>query len=319
MSKRRVSWPKGTRWLAGGIVAVVLSVAVAWVLFVPAADWLAHHDVGPAKGSLHETALDNARNRLLTLGAGLFAAGALVFTARNFALSREGQVTDRFTKAIDHLGSRRLDVRIGGIYALERVARDSARDHSTVMEVLSTFIREHSHEQWPTPEHEGDPAPPRKTRPDVQAAVRVIGRRDPKHDTHVFDLTSVILVRANLDAVNLTSSRSPGITFAKKGEKAWLGGANFTGATVKWANLTGVDLQGADFTGANLKGTSLRDADLRHAKLENVDLRDVDLAGANLAGANLAGVKWHADTPVPGGWRRGAGSGRLEKTGTSSG
>ena len=34
---------------------------------------------------------------------------------RNFTLLREGQVTDRFTKAIDHLGSRRLDVRIGGI------------------------------------------------------------------------------------------------------------------------------------------------------------------------------------------------------------
>ncbi len=43
--------------------------------------------------------------RLLTLGAGLLAAGALLFTARNFILSREGQVTDRFTKAIEQLGS----------------------------------------------------------------------------------------------------------------------------------------------------------------------------------------------------------------------
>jgi hypothetical protein len=33
-------------------------------------------------------------------------------------------VTDRYTKAIEQLGSDRLDVRIGGIYALERVARD---------------------------------------------------------------------------------------------------------------------------------------------------------------------------------------------------
>ena len=95
--------------------------------------------------------MDNARGRLLTLGAGLFAAGALVFTARNFTLSREGQVTDRYTKAIEQLGSDKLDVRIGGIYALERVARDSARDHPTVMEVLTAFIREHSREQWPPP------------------------------------------------------------------------------------------------------------------------------------------------------------------------
>ena len=85
------------------------------------------HDVGPAKSALLQTARDAARGRLLTLVAGLFAAGVLVFTALNFNLSRrgfelteQGQVTDCITKAIEQLGSDKLDVRIGGIYALER-------------------------------------------------------------------------------------------------------------------------------------------------------------------------------------------------------
>ena len=58
-----------------------------------------------------------------------------MFTALNFNLSRrafelteQGQVTDRFTRAIEQLGSDKLDVRIGRIYALERVARDSVKD-----------------------------------------------------------------------------------------------------------------------------------------------------------------------------------------------
>ena len=158
MSKGWAALPRGIRWLAV-ITAVVLALVIVWTLFVPLADWLARHDVGSATGSLHETALDNARGRLLTLGAGIFAAGALVFTARNFTVSRrtlelteQGQVTDRYTKAIEQLGSDKLDVRIGGIYALERVARDSAKDHPTVMEVLSAFIREHSREPWPPPD-----------------------------------------------------------------------------------------------------------------------------------------------------------------------
>jgi hypothetical protein len=71
---------------------------------------------------------------------------------RTFELTEQGQVTDRFTKAIEQLGSDKADVRIGGIYALERIARDSAKDHPTVMEVLTTFIREHSHEPWPPPD-----------------------------------------------------------------------------------------------------------------------------------------------------------------------
>ena len=90
-------------------------------------------------------------------------------------------MTDRYTKAIEQLGSDKLDVRIGGIYALERVARDSARDHPTVMEVLAAFIREHSHEQWP-PSDPGGQEQARSTRPDVQAAVTVVGRRDAKRD-----------------------------------------------------------------------------------------------------------------------------------------
>ena len=104
------------------------------------------------------TALDNARGRLLTLAAGLLAAGALVFTALNFNLLRrnseqadqwqrrtyelteQGQVTDRYTKAIEQLGSKELDVRIGGIYALERIARDSARDHPIPALVLAFVL-----------------------------------------------------------------------------------------------------------------------------------------------------------------------------------
>ena len=233
MLKRWAAWlrkhwaapQQGIRRLVGGIAVVVLAVAIAWVLFVPAADWLAHHDVGSAKGSL-QTARDAARGRLLTFGAGLFAAGALVFTARNFTLSREGQVTDRYTKAIEQLGSDKLDVRIGGIYALERVARDSATDHPTVMEVLTAFIRDHSHEPWPrrqiilaSQEQE------HSTRPDVQAAVTVVGRRrrDQKRDLRPIDLT-----------------------------RADLTGAHLTGADLTGAHLTDADLTRADLTDAHL-------------------------------------------------------------------
>jgi hypothetical protein len=116
MPKRRARRSRVIRALIGVTVAALV-VVIIWALLVPGADWLARHDIGSAKGSL-ATARDAARGRLLTLSAGLLAAGALLFTARNFILSREGQVTDRYTKAIEQLGSEKLDVRIGGIYAL---------------------------------------------------------------------------------------------------------------------------------------------------------------------------------------------------------
>jgi hypothetical protein len=57
-------------------------------------------------------------------------------------VAEQGQLTERYTKAIEQLGSDKLDVRLGGIYALERIAADSERDHPTVVEVLSAFVRE---------------------------------------------------------------------------------------------------------------------------------------------------------------------------------
>jgi uncharacterized protein YjbI with pentapeptide repeats len=343
MLKRWAALPRGVRWTIGGIVAVVLALAIAWVLFVPAADWLAHHDVGSATGPPLRMARDAARGRLLTLGAGLLAAGALVFTARNYILSRrtfelteQGQVTDRYIRAIAQLGDEKLDVRIGGIYALERVARDSARDHPTVMEVLTAFIREHSREQWPLP----DPgqriadglkwprfkqparrrassrvrpvqAPltiqPRKrsTRPDVQAALTVVGRREAKRDIRAIDLTRADLSGAILVDADLT--------------RADLDGADLSGAILIGADLTRADLTGATLVGATLTGADLSPASLAGADLTNADLDGADLSGAILFRATLTAARWPEDKPVPEGWKLDTSTGRLAAAGTDSG
>ena len=293
MPKRWAALPRGIRWLAG-IAVVVLALAIVWALFVPVADWLAHHDVGSVKGSLHETAVDNARGRLLTLGAGLFAAAALVFTARNFTLSRrtfelteQGQVTDRYTKAIEQLGSDKLDVRIGGIYALERVARDSARDHPTVMEVLTAFIREHSRGAWPEPDPGGQEQE-RSIRSDVQAAVTVVGRRDAKRDIRPIDLTGAHLARADLRDADLARVDLRDADLARVNLRdADLAGADFTRADLQDADLTGAILGGADLTGANLRRASLFGADLAAACLIGTHLIEASLIEASLIGADL--------------------------------
>jgi uncharacterized protein YjbI with pentapeptide repeats len=298
--------------VVGVFVAVIVALGIAWVLFVPAAGWLAHLDVGTAKGSQLQAARDAAQGRLLTLGAGLFAAGALIFTARNYTLSREGQVTDRYTKAIEQLGSGNLDVRTGGIYSLERVTRDSARDHPTVMEVLAAFVREQSRERWPPVDDQSRAdVPLRMTRPDVQAAVGVIGRRNPKSDRQAVNLNSANLAggdltdaeladakidgadltRANLADANLNGAQLNGANLTS----AKLAGANLTGAQLNGANLTGAQLNGANLTGARLTRANLTSADLTSARLADawlpgVDFTRADLDSANLTGANLAEV-----------------------------
>jgi uncharacterized protein YjbI with pentapeptide repeats len=290
----------------GGIAAVVL-VVIVWALLVPGADWLARHDVGAARGSVLATARDAARGRLLTLGAGLLAAGALLFTARSFTLSREGQVTDRYTKAIEQLGSDKLDVRIGGIYALERIAGDSAKDHPTVMEVLTAFIREHSREQGPPSGPSGQEQTRPTLRADIQAAAAVIGRRDKRRDIQQIDLrgtnlrggadlggadlsgadlSGADLGDANLSDANLSDAK---LTRAKL-TRANLSGADLSDAKLSDAKLDGAVLTRTDLTRADLSDAKLSDAKLDGAVLTRADLTRADLSGAFLGRANLGGA-----------------------------
>lgn len=293
--------------LVGWFAAVVLALAIATVVFVPTAHWLAQHDIVPGRGPLLQAAGFAARGQFLTLCAGLFAAGALLGVAQSTSvrprlkLLRQWQATRRYTKAIEHLGSDKLGVRTSGIYALGRVARrDSGRTHPAVMEVLTAFIRERSHDQGPA-------EPGRPIRSDVQAALTVIGRRDHKRDIRPIDLTGAVLthaylVRAELSGADLTGAHLIGANlYDGQLTRAQLAGADLTrahlacvdlaGAQLKKATLRGADLTDAKLDGADLRGTDLYGADLIRADLTDADLYGADLAFADLYGASLTGAR----------------------------
>jgi len=207
------------------------------------------------------------------------ALGALVFTGLSLSATEQGQVTDRYTKAIDQIGTQgddRLQVRLGGVYALERLAHDSPNDQPTIVEVLSAFAR------GGLPRHVEDssgsktcPAPTSKLvqiSPDVQAAFRVLGRRDHGHDQGaVTDLRSVCLNRTKLVGVDFR-------------------GADFSGSDLKSADWRGSDLSGTRFVGAYLVEMILDHANLESANFEEANFGGANLKGAMFGGANLKGV-----------------------------
>lgn len=53
----------------------------------------------------------------------------------------ERRVTDLYTKAVEQLGSDKAPVRLGGLYALERLAQDNAAQRQTIVNVLCAYLR----------------------------------------------------------------------------------------------------------------------------------------------------------------------------------
>jgi uncharacterized protein YjbI with pentapeptide repeats len=214
-------------------------------------------------------------------------------------------ISNQVSKGFELLGSDKVVVRLGGIYALEGVMNTSGEYHQSVLEGLCGFVREQTKAETDN----------QLLASDIQAALTVIGRRAAigTGDPH---LSHAHVPKANLNRANLTRAD---LTDANLSD-ADLTGANLTGANLTNADLTGANLSdtilsqmielsddprdprhhvtsfstvryesgGADLTGADLFNAKLSRAKLHHAKLKGADLRGSDLSEADLGEADLA-------------------------------
>ena len=237
-------------------------------------------------------------------GLGFIATAYLAW--RNFQLTEDKNVSERFSKAVEMLANKeQIEVRLGGIYSLERIARDSKEDHKVVMEVLTAFVRSKTiskeyeeYMQSQQPKTFMDPmaswayalaaefVKTSQHQPDIQSALTVIGRRiaiaplswrnelsEIKLDLRLANLSGADLSGADLRQAQLIGSRLI---------KTNLSGANLSGANLRWA-----DLSGADLSNANLSRTRLGEADLSDTKLNNTNFSETELSNAKLNNAYL--------------------------------
>jgi len=142
-------------------------------------------DGGPAPTDRAKAVNDIRTTLLQGLGGAALLIGAY-FTWRQVQIAREGQLTERFTTAVGQLSNRSVDVRLGGIYALERIAIDSERDRQTTYEVLCAYVRQHAPVQLPDPRPHPTTAvvvpmawPPSASLPGRQASARRFGSGPP--------------------------------------------------------------------------------------------------------------------------------------------
>ena len=167
-----------------------------------------------------------ARDDATTVGVQLLAASAVIaggfLTWRTIRVTRDGQLTDRFTAAVEHLGSDKAPVRVGAIYALGRIARDSRSDRSAVIALLAEHLRESK--PWPVRPPE-DPdmevvSPVLLPHPEVRAVAAVLAERTAGEikrsplNLSAIDFRAVTVHRASLAACNFNGSNLTGAVFS---------------------------------------------------------------------------------------------------------
>jgi Pentapeptide repeats (8 copies) len=166
------------------------------------------------------------------------------------SLTRQGQITERFTRAIDQLGHERTEIRLGGIYALERIARESEEDHWPIMEVLTAYVRQHA------------PWPPAEVQQSEEGTDLNRSEEDSGGSRQKSEPTEVPAPASDIQAI---------MTVLRRRTHS-LGHGESDPLDLHEANLARVNLSTANLRGADLSATILREADLWRADLSKADL-----------------------------------------------
>lgn len=223
---------------------------------------------------------------------------------RSAKAATDQQVTTAYSSAIEQLGnSKDTEVRIGAIYALERVARENPSLHRPIMETLSAYLREASSRLIESIEHEQETDAVTDLVPltaDMQAAFTVIGRRNLSQEKPRRTAIQRILVmlwrvpfmRGLLmnphSYLQRLRSRTIQPLWLLDLSNCYLVGLQATGSSLQNVDLQKSDFRCASLSGIDFSGSRLREANLSGAELYRCNLVDADLTVATIVNASLS-------------------------------
>lgn len=298
-------------WRVFILLVVVAGVGIVAALYLP--PWLVQlaADGGKLSTDARVAEVSAARQSILFAVGGLIALITLGFTWRRDGIAKQvagiqriSQYTERYTSAVDQLGRESsLAVRLGGIGALERLARESSTDRKYITLLLSRWIRGQTADDN---DYVIDGRP--HERIDLRAAIEAyisLAKDSPSTGTlrgadlrgvdfrgldlsgidlsdadlrhaHFLDadLTNVNLQRARLDDAHFGCSallNRADLRYASL-IRAAMSGTSFVGANLAYADLTDADMSGT----ALGEITSARGAVFRRTKLDNGSLGQID-------------------------------------------
>ena len=285
-----VSWLEGGATLLGGFILGLLGIGLATWL-IPRAQVARWREAGVTDPIKLAELTNTTRTTITQAAAGVGLILTLALTAyqvnetrrssdANLRIAEQGQVTERFARAVEQLGATTsdgkpaIDIRIGGLFSLLRIGLDSERDRLPALLVAAEYVKNnHRPSRGAAPGHAclGSRSRPRA---DVAAALEHVLPRlaeefnlDPT-GPYPFRLDHLDLSSSDLRAVNFRNVRLEHVSFRN-------------------SILTGSSFEGVFLLNVDFRAACLLAADLRGAGGIAIDFRDAEMTGAKVGAALL--------------------------------
>ena len=266
-----------------------------------------------------ESASSTIRNVGLVV-AGLIALPLALWRSlvsdRQSRTAQESLLNERYQKGAEMLGNEVLSVRLGGIYALQRLAEERPEQyHVQIMRLFCAFARHPTQDyRLESEQIEFHPDNQLGLRQDLEAVILAIESRPKSRvelengENFTLDLRGIVLpgiqfLNADLSNAMLHQSELPRAIFDKTDlTHAILDFADLSEATFNWvifrrtrlffadqsgASFVNTDSSLSDFYNASLSNANLASANLSKANFQNAIIQNANLTGANLTGAGF--------------------------------
>jgi uncharacterized protein YjbI with pentapeptide repeats len=255
--------------------------------------------------------------------------------------TQHGQVTDRINTAVQGLGADKtvkdpddpdgaertapnMEVRIGSIYALARIARENLSFHVQIMQILCAYVRENSKAEGAVPfempempdedvEEEGLQAAwgswgtklrmyigtfkqGLKPKTDIQTVLEVLGRRTPEQHAREAgwpnsDIDGVFVFDTIPEFAEYPNDYNPAAHTAWAKQMAAFKsdvGDRFHDYTGYRLDLRNTNLQGYDLGNLNFRGARFNLAQMQAANLTEAQIQGANLEAVQMQGASLS-------------------------------
>ena len=291
--------------MVGGFCAAIATVVLSIMFW----EWLSSGESG-------STTIRNIALVTVGLIALPLAIWRGVVANRQANTAQQGLLNERYQKGAGMLGSEVLSVRLGGIYALQRLAEEwPDQYHIQIMRLFCAFVRLPTRDQnLVSGRAVIEPGTTLGIRQDVEAVMQMMGSRaksritleriaDFKLDLRGADLPTAQFLDADLSNALFYNSNLSGANFANTDltdcfliysdlSRAQFYNVNFTRTGLRSANLSGTLLQDADLSRRNLHNVNLSGTNLLRTNLSGAIVQDAKASGALLEGANLSGTSF---------------------------
>lgn len=203
----------------------------------------------------------------------------------------EANEQNLFNEAVKHLGSEKESVRIGGVYALCKLAKGKSTKEEYLANVCDILC---AHVSSKTNEEDYRKVYKYKPSVEIQILLNLLTKGDgskvfkgQRFDFSDSQLQNVNFYGAQLQNANFSRSQLQHANFSY----TQLQDANFSNSQLRGANFQSSQPQGAHFWNAQLQFTDFSDARLQLAYFGYTQLQGTGFFNAQLQGANFVGAQ----------------------------